>query len=369
MGGRCGALPLLPEGASAPAALFLPSLSPYLSLSLSLTRHNTRRTPPPPPPRANVRASLHDYTGEPGSAPHVSSSFGSIDIAGFEKPAAAWFRAWWLAATPPADASRPPVALATATAVSIVEQWAPSANGTRTIHVYSNAPQVRLRLPSGAPAGAPLPVPAFGAPAVFHGVPYAPGALAAEALAGDGATVLAVHSAASWGAPAALRLSVDAPSPLTGTGGAVLLDGADVALIRASVVDGAGNVCGDATHVVTFAVSAGPARVIGTHNGSPALAAPASAAAVAAYGGLARAIARVTLLATGTPAERALLAAVNVDAGRGNSSAVSAGGAPPPLGFTVTATAPGLAPGSVTIPLSTDPADDVLAVAAASVVY
>jgi hypothetical protein len=312
---------------------------------------------------------LHDYGGEPDAWPHVSSSFGSIDYAGFEKPAAGWFSAWWRAGTPAGDPSRPPVALAAAVVASIVESWAPSANGTRTIHVYANAPLVRLRLPSGEPFGAPAPVPAFGAPAVFYGVPFSPGVLLAEALAGDGATVLASARRASWGAPAALRLSVDAPSLTTGTGVAVLLDGVDVALVRATVVDSAGNACDDAAHVVTFAVTDGPARVVGVHNGDPTLQTLAGEAAVPAYGGLARAVARVTLVATGTPADRALLAAVNVDAGRGNSSAVSAGAAPPPQAFTITATAPGLADGSLTVALSVDPADSVLAVAAASVVF
>ena len=252
---------------------------------------------------------------------------------------------------------------------TIVEQWAPSANGTRTIHVYANAPLVRLRLPSGAAFGPPAAVAAFGAAAAFYGVPFSPGTLPAEALAADGATVLATARAASWGAPAALALTLDAPSPRTGTGGAVLLDGVDVALLRATVVDAAGNACGDAAPTITFAVTAGPARIVGTHNGDPSLQALAGEAAVPAYGGLARAIARVTLAAAGSPADRQLLAAVNVDAGRGNSSAVATSGAPPPAAFTVTASAPGLAPATIEVPLSTDPADAVLAVAAASVVF
>jgi hypothetical protein len=48
---------------------------------------------------------------------------------------------------------------------------------------------------------------------------------------------------------------------------------------------------------------------------------------------------------------------------------VSAGAAPPPTAFTVTATAPGLAAGEITVPLSVDPSDGVLAVAAGSVVF
>ncbi len=334
----------------------------------SRNRSSARARSKPPYPHPSI-PSTTQYGGEPDEWPHVSSSFGSIDYAGFFKPAAGWFESWWLAATPADDPSRPPLALAAAVSATIVEQWAPSANGTRTIHVYANAPLVRLRLPSGAVFSAPVAVTAFGEAAVFFGVPFAPGVLIAEALAADGATVLASAQRASWGAPAALVVTVDAPSARTGTGVAVLLDGADVALVRATVVDAAGVVCGDATALVTFAVTSGPARITGTHNGDPALQAPSGATAVPAYGGLARAVARVTLVATGSAEDRALLAAVNVDAGRGNSSAVSVGAAPPPTAFVVTATAAGLAAGSVTVALSVDAADAVLAVAAASVVY
>ena len=314
---------------------------------------------------------LHDYGGEPDTFPHVSSSFGSIDYAGFEKPAAGWFRSWWLGNTSATDPSRPPVSLSTPVFVRIVEQWAPSLNGstTRTIHVYANAPFVRLRLPSGELYGLPVPITSFGAPAIFFRVPFTPGRITAEALGEDGATLLGTDSRVSWGAPAALVLAIDAPSPLTGTGKAVMLDGLDVALVRASVVDSTGEVCGDAQDLITFTVSSGPARIVGTHNGFPALQAPSSASTVAAYGGLARAVARVTLVATGTLQDRMLLAAVNVDAGRGNSSAVSTGSTPAAASFTVSAAAPGLAPGSLTILLSTDPGDSVLAVAQASVVF
>ena len=106
-----------------------------------------------------------------------------------------------------------------------------SPNGTRTIHVYTNAPSARI-LVNGAPFGAPVAIAAFGAAAVFFDVPYAPGTLVAEGLALDGATVLASDTAASWGPPTALVLSLDAPLPRTGTGAALLLDGADAALVR-----------------------------------------------------------------------------------------------------------------------------------------
>ena len=118
-----------------------------------------------------------------------------------------------------------------------MERWAAptSPSTTRVIHVYSNAPSVKLSV-NGAAVGTQAVAP-FGY-ATFNGVKYAPGTLSAAALGADGVTILATTSRASFGAPAGLRLSLDVPSPATGTGGALYLDGQDVALVRAEVVDG-----------------------------------------------------------------------------------------------------------------------------------
>ena len=346
--------PSRPPPSCPPSTFPAPSFLPALHLPYPLL--------PARPPQ------LHDYGGEPDAWPHVSSSFGSYDYAGFPKPAAWWFRSWWLGATDPADASRPPLAN-TSYFARIVESWRQSPNGTRTIHVYANAASVRLRLPSGAGFGEPVNITGFGAAAAFYDVPFSPGVLVAEALAADGLTVLASHAQASWGAPAALVLSVDAPSPRTGTGTALYLDGADVALIRATIVDAEGNTVHDASSTtVTFAVADGPVAVVGTHNGDPALQQLAAEQSVPVYGGFARAVVRVMLVAAGSASDRALLAAVNTDAGQGNaSSAVLPPGQSPPTTATLTASAAGLTPGRVSLPLSVSPADAPLAVAAANV--
>lgn len=305
-----------------------------------------------------------------GGVPHISSRFGQFDLAGFHKAPASWFQARWLASIPPADAGRPPLPLTTT--VRIVELWqapndaprqCPAGQACRKINVYSSAPTVRLSVNGG-----PYTYLA-GGNGVFSGtVLYVPGTLLAQALGADNATVLASHSRASWGAPAALALSVDAPSPATGTGSALYLDGMDVALVRASILDAQGNVVGDAALNVSFAIASGPGLVVGVGNGDPGCLSPNQVAWREAYHGLARAVVRVTLDAATPDAVRARRIAMEVDAGRGgrSSSSMPVGGTPP-RAITVTASAPGLPPATLDIPLSVDPRDAPLAVAAASV--
>jgi len=281
-----------------------------------------------------------------------------------------WYRSWWLANVSLADAGRPPLDPAnTSVFVHVVESWQPPASGktTRNIHVYSNAPSVGL-LVNGAPvSGSPQPMPAFGA-VNFPSVPYAAGTLTAQALDAGG-NVLATHTRTSWGAAAAIVLSMDAPNPATGTGSRVYLDGQDVAFVRATIVDAAGVTVHDSTANVTFAVTAGPGLVWGTGSGDPSDHSPVLAPWKPAYHGLVRAIIRTTLMATGSAADRAAVASLNVEAGKGPATSAILqgpnGGAPTTI--TVTASSPGLTGASFTIPLSVDPADSVLAVAAASV--
>jgi hypothetical protein len=108
----------------------------------------------------------------------------------------------------------------------------------------------------------PIPVAAFGS-AVFPNVTFEAGHVTAECTDSPAGAALAAHTKSSWGTAVAIRLSLDAPHASTGTGKAVYLDGEDVALVRATVVDAAGVVVHDSTANVTFSVSAGPARVLG----------------------------------------------------------------------------------------------------------
>lgn len=345
---------------------------------------------------------LHDYLGEPSENnkwPHVSSSFGSFDLTGFAKAPAWWYRSWWLANISTTDAGRPPLDTRIKTHVfcRLVESWqrppnnaalghsSPSgasgnsdtSNETRTLNVYTNAPYVRI-LVNGVPVSAPVAVPQYGS-AVFKDIPYSNGNVTAEALGAVAYTdadhettkPLATHTKFSWGAAKALLLSLDAPSLATGTGSSVYLDGEDVALVRATIVDAAGITVHDSRLTVEFSVTHGPARIAGVGNGDPADHTPINSSTVVAYHGLARAIAKVTMKATGSAESRALEALINVDAGtKGSSSSKiavgSVGAVSISASFTVTARVTGLPPTSLEINLSTDPADSVLSVAAAS---
>jgi hypothetical protein len=251
--------------------------------------------------------------------------------------------------------------------VHIVELWQepnnPNANGVRTINVYSNAPFIRVSL-----NGVPVAHPASLNGVFTSSVVFAPGKLTADALAADNATVLASHTRSSWGAPATLALTLDVPSPTSGTGERLYLDGSDVTLVRATVLDGAGNVVADSTLNISFSISAGPGLIVGVGNGDPSSLDPNQATWRPAYHGLVRAVVRATVDAATPDAVRARRLAMEVDAGKGpRSSAIMPVGGTPPTAIVVAATADGFAPATLTIPLSVDASDSPLEVAAASV--
>ena len=182
---------------------------------------------------------------------------------------------------------------------------------------------------------------------------------------------VASETASSFGNAHALALTLDAPSVATGTGRAVYLDGKDVALVRCTVVDAAGNTVHTSAANVTFAVAAGPGVVWGTGSGDPSDHNHNHNPLRASYHGLARAIIRSTVDAAGKDADRALRKLVNLDAGTGpgmasieldaDAAGASAGG------ITVRASSPGLGSATLVIPTSTDPADAPLEAARQSI--
>ena len=334
---------------------------------------------------------MFDYLGEPGPSNssevfRVGSSFGSFDYAGFAKSAAFWYRALWLAAVPLDDPGRPP--LPAEHVVRISQTWntppPPSASSsssaiTMDIQVFSDLPLVELYLDGRSLGDAPCGPGSF---AAFSAVPYTFGNLTAVGRAQRGGAVLASHTqVASSTMPSSIELSLDAPSVATGTGTALLLDGHDVALVRATVRDAAGMIVPNATNVISFAVQRGPGRIAGVHNGDAASHEPQFTASRAAYHGLARAVVRVTADAASASVDELSLLASHIELPTMSSNSGDGGGAGRAgagagavmLGrraaqagpIVVTATSPGLASGTVQIPVSTDEkTHGVLAVAA-----
>ena len=164
------------------------------------------------------------------------------DVAGFTKESGWWLRVWWLSRIHGSDAGRPP--LPDTRTAYIVDGWQAGrmVNGSalprqRLVHVYTDAAWLRLEL-NGKQVAPPTAVPPFGN-AEFR-VSFAPGNLTAVALDARLRT-LSVATVLTHGEAAAIRLLLDAPSPYSGTGEALVADGEDTAMVRAEVIDADGN--------------------------------------------------------------------------------------------------------------------------------
>jgi beta-galactosidase/beta-glucuronidase len=266
-----------------------------------------------------------DYLGEARGWPQVSKPRGTIgDTAGFAKESFYWLKQWWLSRIPLADAGRPP--LPDERTIFIVDSWADRKAradkkrmpAVRTVHVYTDAPFVALELNGERVNGSSsvVPVPAFGNVALL--VPYSPGNLTAVALDAEKSTVLATFTRRTPGAPASIRLSLDAPSVATGTGEAVVADGEDVALVRAELLDRNGVVCDDdVTTRVSFSVDSGEGRLWATANGDPAdtsLSSPYSASRLS-YHGLVRAVVRSSSDHASSPHARRRMRTIDIEGG------------------------------------------------------
>jgi hypothetical protein len=256
---------------------------------------------------------LFDYYGEPPvGGLEVSSTYGQYDLCGFPKAAAFWYRTQWLLSI--ADGPDKTFPTNGAHEVHIVESWEspdsfPSTKGkkTRSIHAYSSAPSIELFV-NGKSQGSKDVRPMIRGPgsyAEWTEVPWEAGTL--QAIAHVAGKEVARDTRTTNGPPAALSLSIDAPSAATGTGSALLLDGQDAALLRASVVDKSGNVINQASNNISFRVISGPGRVQGTHNGDPHIHIANNLPSHPAYHGLVRAVIRVTSAAARPSRERDLL--------------------------------------------------------------
>eukprot|EP00966_Prymnesium_polylepis_P055052 1272624-Prymnesium_polylepis.1 len=304
---------------------------------------------------------LFDYYGEPPvGGLEVSSTYGQYDLCGFPKAAAAWYRTQWLLSI--RDGPDKTFPTHGKHEVHLVESWespdsfpSTAGNKTRSIHAYTSAPSVELLVngkSQGARAVRPM-VEGPGSYAEWTSVPFEAGTLTAVAHDAAGAAVAKAERRTNGNA-AKLALTLDAPSALTGTGSALLADGQDAALLRASVLDAAGEVMHLATHNVSFRVVSGPGAVQGTHNGDPHCHEPNDAPWHSAYHGLVRAVVRVTSTAGRAAAETALLQDIDVHGPMARAARGAAGAAPQPI--VVEASSPGFAPTIVSIPVSTDAA-------------
>ena len=159
------------------------------------------------------------------------------DVAGFLKPLRWWVKSWWLSNISHADAGRPrlwPEAGADAGyTVYIVDAWVPppAGNLTRRVHVYTNAPSVRLWLNNQLVGET---VVAYWGQAIFPAVRYESGNLTAEAVTDIGSRV-GLQTIQTPGAAHQLQLTIMSPSPATGTGVALVADGQDTAIYIWSV--------------------------------------------------------------------------------------------------------------------------------------
>jgi hypothetical protein len=309
---------------------------------------------------------LFDYYGEPPvGGPEVSGTYGQFDLCGFPKAAAFWYRTQWLLSIP--DGPDKTFPTQESYEVHLVESWEspdsfPSTvgNKTRSIHAYSNAPSIELLVNSksqGTRAVTTM-VKGKGSYAEWTAVPWESGTITAVASDVNGKAV-AKTSRHTNGRPTALMLSIDAPSAATGTGTTLLLDGQDAALLRASVVDAEGHVVNLASNNISFEVISGPALVQGSHNGDTHCQQPNNAPWHSAYHGLVRAVIRVTSIAARSAFERKLLRQIDVHGPMAETSLHAHTSEP----IVVEASSPGLTSARVSIPVSTDDAFGVMAIA------
>ena len=312
---------------------------------------------------------LFDYYGEPHPFewPHISSSFGSIDLAGFAKASAYWYRSWWLYnamknhSTGGYDVPINPPQLVNPDAedsednskdgylVHIVEHWEKNDKvTTRTVHVYTNAPMAELFI-NGKSQGIQQIV--WQGWAQWDDLDYSPGSLTAHAL-DDQHSIVATHTIMTNGNPLSIKAYVDVPSEDTGTGTALVLNGEDAGMVSAAILDSNGRVCHSSSLNVSFSIVSGPGRIIGVGNGDPSCHEPNQADWRSAYHGLARVIVQVTEDHTSKYRDRMIQ--IDRDGGKCTRIFDSNTVAPDLDGIVVQVSAFGVGSSTVTIPVTTD---------------
>ncbi len=186
-----------------------------------------------------------DYRGEPSPYPwpEISSNFGLLDLCGFPKDDAYYYRAWWKQEEP---------------LVHIFPHWNWAGKEGQTVPIwcFSNCDRVELFV-NGVSQGA-QDMPQFGH-VQWDQVVYQPGAL--MVVGSRAGQSVATETVETTGAPAAVRLSA-VRSLLTA-------DGEDTLPVSVEIVDTQGRVVPTAGNLVTFSVH-GAGVNAGVGNGDPA---------------------------------------------------------------------------------------------------
>ena len=209
-----------------------------------------------------------DYLGEARSWPAIGHGSGLLDRTGEIKPLAYERQSWWSDTPMVAVARRaaPTDLMPTDPGYGAEERhtqvlfadWTPknSAPHDENVEVYSNAKEVELWL-NGKLLGT-KPLNADASPRVWK-IPFAPGKL--KAVARNAGKVVATDELRTAGAPAKIRLATD---------GGKLAPGWDaVARITATIVDKNGVVVPGADDLITFKIS-GPGVIAAVDNGDNA---------------------------------------------------------------------------------------------------
>jgi beta-galactosidase len=215
-----------------------------------------------------------DYRGEPQpfTWPSASSSFGIMDLCGFEKTAFYIHQSQWVRDRP---------------VLHLVPHWNWAGREGQPIKVmaFANCDTVALRLNGKLISQQKNDL--------YEGltwqVPYAPGRL--EAIGLTGGKVVARAVVETTGAPVALRLTPDRAS-LTG-------DGRDATPIRVEAVDDKGRPVPTAQTAVRFSIEGG--RIIGLGNGDANNHEPEKGDRRSLYNGLAQVIVQTPVLKRGGP--------------------------------------------------------------------
>ncbi|HWD49965.1 MAG TPA: beta-galactosidase GalA [Rhizomicrobium sp.] len=207
-----------------------------------------------------------DYRGEPTPQnrwPNVSSQFGIMDMCGFPKDNYFYYRAWWQ------DEA----------VLHLFPHWNWSGGQTVNVWCHTNLDQIELFV-NGREIGA-RDVARFSH--LEWNVPFEPGILEARGYRA-GVMVLS-EKRETTGEPAQIQLSADRTS--------IDADGEDVAVITVQIADAQGRAHPTAGNLVFFALS-GPGRIIGVANGDPRSHEPDTALRRAAFNGLCMVLVQAT---------------------------------------------------------------------------